>query len=1332
MVPTITLTEPGPLSIDNLIPTDVLCNGEATGSITAAVSGNGPFIYVWERTDGQAIVSVNSSTITDLVAGEYRLRITDQSTNPEASATVTIGQPALALEAVATPTDSSCSGASDGIVTINATGGTGAYSYSLDGFAFQTGDTFTGLTAGEYGLTVRDVNGCEFTVTAVVGEPIPITFSVPVSTNISASGGADGTIGLSVTGGSGAYIYEWTRDGLPFTPPDGSTDTELVGLQAGIYGLTVSDSANPSCSATLVPSITLTQPGPLSIDNLIPTDVLCNGEATGSITAAVSGIAPFSFLWERTDGQALNSVDNTTITGLGAGEYRLTLTDASTNPAVVGTVTVVEPTEGLTGVTTPTDASCFGANDGAVAIIATGGTEPYIYSLDGITFQADNIFTNLIAGDYNLIIQDANGCEFPTSAIVTEPNEIIVTTDLITNASIAGANDGAISISINGGTPLFETVWSGPNGYTSALEDITDLTAGIYTLEIRDANYVSDESGCYFSQEFTIIEPEALIISDIVPTDASCRDEANGSINTTVIGEDNLTFNWTMADGSPVSVSNGTNGEDITGILAGSYIVTVSDGNSTVTSNSIVIGEPATNLTIQNINSTDSTCNGENDGTIQVLAIGGTPPYQYSLNGIDFQNGATFNNLSNGQYTVSIRDANDCTFSALSPELISEPQALNFIIDDQLALTAANASDGAINITPSGGSGDYAFNWTGPSFSSTDQDISNLESGDYFLTMTDMNNTNCSLTSAAITIAEPGVLLVTSLQTVFLECNGDDFGEITASVQGGLAPFTYEWFQIINGNNNQLTEDTDIIANLVEGTYFVRVTDANNIVANATPINIDEPDAIQITVDATTNIQCTGESTGAIAISVSGGTSPYQFVWSNGLTVEDINGLDAGTYIIEVIDDMGCFTEESITITAPVDPVQISDASITNVSDYLGLDGSITLEIDGGSAPYTFLWSRLSDNSNLGNQQVISNLTADSYAVLVTDNNGCTVSEAFEITQPDIVEDTIVQPICNGQPNGSISVSINQGNGEFTYEWNTGATTSAITELPAGTYSVTIRGFGNGPVTRTYVLEDPEPLVVDIGTDSVLCANQILELDATVDDETATYVWSSDNGFNSTLPQVTLTETGNYTVMVQSGTGCTAEGTIFVDISTEEIDAEFAVSSQVFVGENIVAVDISYPQPEGIEWIVPDEAEIVTQNTDAIEFSFTEAGEYDITIMTTRGSCTAQKTKKVIVVAPDASVMQEDTESGRKLVEDFLIYPNPTDGRFTAQVNLSERGNISIKVFSFANNALMASANERGELLYNIPFDLSGFAPGVYAVLLETPYGNTLRKVVKK
>ena len=616
--------------------------------------------------------------------------------------------------------------------------------------------------------------------------------------------------------------------------------------------------------------------------------------------------------------------------------------------------------------------------------------------------------------------------------------------------------------------------------------------------------------------------------------------------------------------------------------------------------------------------------------------------------------------------------------------------------------------------------------------------MENLPGGDYLVTITDENyalnnGAGCILVSQQpITIAEPGQLIVSLNQTVFLECNGDDFAEITANVQGGIAPYTFEWVRIENGNDIQLADDTEIIGNLTAGAYFVRVTDTNTITVDATSIIIDQPDLLEITEDSITDVLCSGAGTGSIAISVQGGTLPYTYEWSNGAVTEDLTNIAAGEYSVLIFDDNGCLAESTFIVATPDDALQIVDTTLMDVSEYQANDGSIALEVSGGSEPYTIAWTRISDGQNVGNQTTLSYLAPDSYEVLITDANGCTVTEIYEVVQPDIVEETIIQPTCAGESNGSIEVLVNKGNRVFTYSWSTGETTSGISGLGGGSYSVTITGFGDGPIIRTYIILDPLPLEVNLGEDRVLCIGQELVLNATVDNTDAIYNWTSDNGFSSSESSVTINESGNYSVVVSNQNGCAATGSIFVDVTDDEINAEFAVSSQVFVGESLIAVDISYPLPETQEWILPEGATILKQDSDEAEMVFNTPGEYEIGIMTRIGECFAQQTKKVLVTENEVLTEEDGQADPRKLIEDFIIYPNPSDGKFTADIVLSERGNISIKIFNFANNALMASKKDRGASSYSMPLDISGLPSGVYAVLLETPYGNSLRKVILK
>ncbi len=1342
----VTIDEPGPLELQDpqFTMTPVDCFGASTGSIIAQYNGTAPFTFVWRDSGNNIIKSGPEDFLDNQPAGFYTYTVDDATaamaltSNP-----IEITQPVSLLSVGSTQTEVTCFGGNDGSITVTAAGGTTPYTYELNGGIPQASGTFTNLIANNYTIVVTDANGCSTPVNTILNPPLQITFDdVNAVTPVSTPGGSDGSISVTVQGGAQPYFYRWSGPAI-LTPINTADTTTIPNLSQGVYTLEVSNKPTFDIDGCyLTRQYTVTEQDAFSIQSFTGTDT-CFNQSNGSLSATIEATGPVTFNWFDVNDPVTPVASETTnlrtlsTQNLGVGTYYLEIVDTnSTTVRSANNVEILELAE-VSATVVPV-ATCLGSDTGSITFSNPIGSPSgsYSYSIDnGLNFQASPIFENLVEGSYTarVSIAENNNCDFILPGVTItnspgifwdEPNT------LITRASGAGATDGTIAPAFTGGTAPLTYQWSA-NANNATTQNITGLAAGIYTVTVTDA------ASCSVIQSFEVTEVGPLTISNIVAVNASCKDEANGSITTTVTGEGTITYFWTLANGDPVPVSNGVNAPNITGILAGTYILTATDDNATVITAPILIDEPATMVTITNINTTDVACFGGNSGSLEIQAAGGTGPYTYSLNGGTFQPSPIFNDLTANSYSVVVEDSNGCEFAEPTPILLIEPQELNLIINEQRPVTAANATNGAIFITMEGGSGDFTYQWTGPNgFTSTEEDILNLASGDYNLTVTDLNfainsDAGCRLISAPISITEPGQLLVNLNQTVLLECSGDDFAEITANVQGGVAPYSYEWFQTTNGNNTALPEDTNIIGDLVVGSYFVRVTDANSVVVDSNTIIVTAPSQIEITVDGIINVLCAGQPTGAISITVTGGTPPYQYFWSNSATVADISGLDAGDYTLDVEDSAGCIAQSgTITISAPDDAIQIANATVNNVSAYQALDGSISLEVSGGQTPYTYNWTKLSDSTIVGNTGTISNLAADSYSVSVSDANGCTITETYEVTQPDIIDETIVQPSCSGSSDGSISVLVNQGNGVFTYLWSTGDTGNNITNLGAGNYTVTVTGLANGPVTRTYLLEDPIPLEVDLGTDRVLCTDQTLELDATVDDATATYSWTSDNGFTSSNPMVELSETGNYVVTVQSQTGCTTQGTIFIDISTDEIDAEFAMSSQAFVGETIVAVDISYPLPEGIEWLVPIGAEVITQNSDAVEFSFAEAGEYEITIITTRGECIAQKTKKILVVAKDGLIDEEESKNGQKVVEDFMVYPNPTNGKFTADINLTERGDISIKVFSFANNALMASQKERGEISYSIPFDISGMPSGVYAVLLETSFGTSLRKVI--
>ena len=209
------------------------------------------------------------------------------------------------------------------------------------------------------------------------------------------------------------------------------------------------------------------------------------------------------------------------------------------------------------------------------------------------------------------------------------------------------------------------------------------------------------------------------------------------------------------------------------------------------------------------------------------------------------------------------------------------------------------------------------------------------------------------------------------------------------------------------------------------------------------------------------------------------------------------------------------------------------------------------------------------------------------------------------------------------------------GTAPYKYLWNTGEKTNQLSNAAAGKYSVEITDARGCIILRNYTIVDPPKDIINLGEDVTLCFDQTLTINATIDDDKATYSWTSDKGFKSNKAMITVSQAANYTVVVTNKLGCEATDTIKISSQNTAISAEFAVSSQVFKNEKFIMVDISNPAADDIEWILPANATIVSKNKDFAEISFSETGEYDITMNTKKGDCTAYQTKTILVTEGD-------------------------------------------------------------------------------------------------
>ncbi|RMG82660.1 MAG: T9SS C-terminal target domain-containing protein [Bacteroidetes bacterium] len=554
-----------------------------------------------------------------------------------------------------------------------------------------------------------------------------------------------------------------------------------------------------------------------------------------------------------------------------------------------------------------THASCFNNNDGNATVSVTEGAAPYTYIWNNsATTQS---ITGLTAGTYIVTVTDANGCTASDTGIVNEPSALTVTTT-VTNIPCNGYNNGSIITNASGGTSPYYYTWNN----LATTSNLTGLTTGIYSLTVSDYN------GCTNSTSTTINEPPAISVSLSV-TSSTCNN-ANGSISVfTSGGISPYSYNW----------STGATTSTITGLMAGTYSVTVTDYNGCTTSASGTVSEPAAISLF--ITATDASCAGNNDGSVITNVTGGTTPYSYS-----WSNGATTQNITGliaGTYSVTVTDYNGCTASA--SDVVSDPAFLS-ALTTATGVSCAGNKDGSVITNVTGGTTPYSYNWSN---GATTQNITGLNGGTYSVTVTD--NNGC-LTSATSVVSVPSAISV-SLSPSNPTCGNSD-GSIYAGVIGGLQPYSFSW-------NTIPAQFTQTATGLFAGYYSFTVTDANGCTKIATQI-LSDNGAPSVSISYA-NENC-GLADAYILTTVTGGISPYSYMWSTGSTATKLDNISAGVYTLTVSDDNLCKAIEVVSISAiGTTPASISGTAVSSSSG-LAIDQGIVVLYNGSMpAPYPAL-----------------------------------------------------------------------------------------------------------------------------------------------------------------------------------------------------------------------------------------------------------------------------------------------------------------------------------------------------------------------------------------
>jgi gliding motility-associated-like protein len=1218
----VVINEPDPIYTSGLV-TNVGCFNLLNGSIDITpTGGNGGYSFVWSSTPNGNLIDINLEDQTGLDSALYTVTITD-ALGCTYDTTFNLTKPGeIYFNTVITPI--LCNGDNNAIIDHNPSNGVPPFSFTWTtsgGATLVAGaEDQNNLTPANYTTSITDFNGCSKDTTINITQPPLLTVSASHTDNTCFQSN-DGSITLSIGGGTLPYTTIWSPSPTPIT----NNVTNPINLSAGDYTATVTDGNN--CTNSV--SITITEPQPLTV-TLNATNLICNAVNNGSITtAAAGGTVGANYIYAWTGPNGFNSSAQN-ISSLFAGTYCLNVTDDNLcNLGLDSCVTLIEPDSIFFGSTVVNDISCFGLNNAAINIIATGGDNAFSYawsSLGGFLSNSSSI-SNLSPDTYTVVVTDGNGCSNDTTFTFTEPDELIISTSNVPTSctsptgsvsvspsggtvagiyniqwSIGGANlvpgnnlteanlgvgcydvlvtddngcnisgqeclisvnpplgvttvtntscstncNGSITLSISAGTPPYTTAWTStdPSFVDPGTANIFALCSGDYSVVITDA------ASCSSILNASVESPNPIEITSAVINPVNCTSTATGSIDISVTGgtvAGNYTYSWTGSN------SYSSTSQDASGLLVGTYCVRITDDNGCFLDSCFVMTEP-TELELVSISSTDAQCNVPS-GSVTVVAAGGTVAGDYIYSWVNLANTVvgttqTVNGVLNDVYTVTVQDDNGCSLTASVSVLPTNGPAIT--VDGFTDVLCAGGSNGTITTSSFGGTGTLTYSWSSIPAGFTAGNVPNvsgLSGGTYVVSVSD--GAACT-SNEVIVISEPD-----PIQIVFNEIDAVCFGEnglIDITVFGGTSAngtYLYDW----NHNGTGAFVDSEDLT-IGAGTYSVIVADDNGCTATGGPYTISEPTPITLATSSTQSA-CTF-TTGSVSVAASDGTpgplpNSYTYAWFNSISgvqvgnTATVNNLGAGCYDVVVTDFNSCTTTTNVCVSDLNGP-DLS-AVVTNATCFAGANGSVDLSVVATTGVQTIIWTSILGFS--ANTEDISGLIADDYAVIVTENNGCTSGLSVTVTEPIGigVSASLINPICFNSPTGSIDITVSNAVNPISYQWTSllgfSSTDEDISNLIDDTYFLTITD-GNGCQLDTTLFLGPLPAIVistsNSPTECVLNTGIVTAL-ASGGVPGYTYVWTSgaftgtNGSTESNLPA------GTYTITVTDANGCVATAT---------------------------------------------------------------------------------------------------------------------------------------------------------------------------------------------
>jgi gliding motility-associated-like protein len=769
-------------------------------------------------------------------------------------------------------------------------------------------------------------------------------------------------------------------------------------------------------------------------------------------------------------------------------------------------------------IATVTDVSCFGANDGSISVNPGGGFTPYTYVWDDGPLTQNR--SNLGGGTYTVTMTNTLGCDSVLSFVVNEPALLTVNISDSSDVSCFGVADGSARATINGGNLPYTIQWS--DAANTSLDSVNGLSGGTYYISVTDAQ------SCFAIDSVMIDEPDSLVVNINSANNLSCFNAGDGSASIQIQGGVHpYSIQWDDPGNSTT--------DSIFNLAAGRYNVIVSDQNLCTDTASVLLTEPqALGLTVSLLDSVS--CFGLSNGRVAANASGGTLPYSFQWDDPSSATSDTVANLTAGLYRVSLTDANGCLL--IDSVQVGQADSLIVSLTFDQDISCFGGADGVVRTNTTGGTTPYSYLW---SDNSQADSLNGVAAGTYQLTVTDSKSCTDTL---SIVLNEPNPL-TTTIDSVFnVSCNGLTDGFARVAANGGTPPYTYQWDDPANSTTAQIN-------NLSNRLYNVTVTDANQCTSTNSVI-INQPLPLATASISSVDISCFGFADGSASIVVSGGTSPYQYSWSNASDSSFIGGLSPGTYIVNVSDSNGCTLIDSVTINEPaqlqmtLDPDSISCNGFNN--------GTITTQVSGGITPYSFSWS----NSQTTQNNV--NLGPGTYTLTLTDENGCIQIDSAFIFEPDSISLNLTadDTICVNSAK-LLQASATGGDGNYQYRWNQGLAafpSQSVTPSQNTTYAVSVTDGNNCPTVIDSVKISVRNIFnesVSLDGPEVICLGESATLIPKFEPSANAigpylYVWNQGlNGLDSV--QVSPTVTTLYTFDVIDGCNNSIRDSLLLRVS---------------------------------------------------------------------------------------------------------------------------------------------------------------------------------------